>query len=182
VPSLLELPTFIDRDAFRVVVESPRGSTVKLKYDADYHVITLSRPLIAGLTYPYDWGFVPSTRAPDGDPLDAIVMWDGASYPGVVLPCRAIGVLHVEQTNPASHRRERNDRLIAMPIKAPRSEGIRNVTDFSVRVRRELEQFFLAAVALEGKQLAILGWGSPGDALNLVRASQGQTPVAHNSS
>lgn len=175
VTDLLELPTFIDQDAFRVVVESPRGSIVKLKYDADHHVITLSRPLIAGLAYPYDWGFVPSTRAPDGDPLDAIVMWDGVSYPGVVLPCRAIGVLRVEQTNPTSHQRERNDRLIAIPTKAPRSEGIRSVTDVSDHIRRELEQFFLAVVAFEGKELTILDWGSPRDALDLVSASQGRT-------
>ena len=86
---------------------------MKLKYDPKHGVITLSRPLTSGLSYPYDWGFVPSTHAPDGDPLDAIVMWDGVSYPGVVLPCRALGVLCVEQTDPRSRRRERNDRLIA---------------------------------------------------------------------
>ena len=171
---LFALPTFIGNDAFRVVVESPRGSIVKLKYDPEHHVITLSRPLVAGLAYPYDWGFVPSTHAPDGDPLDAIVMWDGISYPGVVLPCRSIGVLHVEQTSPTSHKRERNDRLIAMPTKAPRWDAIRSVEDFSERIRRELEQFFLSAVAFEGRELAILGWGSPRDALDLVRASQNQ--------
>jgi inorganic pyrophosphatase len=172
VPDLLSLPAFIDKDVFRVVVESPRGSILKLKYDAEYHVITLSRPLVAGLVYPYDWGFVPSTQAPDGDPLDAIVMWDGVSYPGVVLPCRAIGMLRIEQTSPTSHRRERNDRLVAIPAKAPRWEMIHSVTDFSDRVRKELEHFFLAAVAFEGKELAILGWGGPGDALDLVHSSQ----------
>jgi inorganic pyrophosphatase len=86
VPDLLSLPTFIDNDVFRVAVESPRGSSLKLKYDAELQVITLSRPLIVGLTYLYDWGFVPSTKAADGDPLDAVVMWDGVSYPGVILP------------------------------------------------------------------------------------------------
>src|SRR5262245_4731871 len=171
VPDLAGLPTFIDQEAFRVVVESPRGSTVKLKYEPEHQVITLSRPLILGLTYPYDWGFVPSTHAPDGDPLDAIVMWDGISYPGVVLPCRPLGVLRVEQTDPTSHKRERNDRLIAIPLKAPRSDTFRSVADLSERTRQELEQFFLASVALEGKELTILGWGNPKDALALVRAS-----------
>ena len=99
---LLRLPTFASPEAIWVVVESPKGSAVKLKYDPDHHVMTLSRPLIVGLTYPYDWGFVPSTRGPDGDPIDVFVMWETASYPAVVLPCRPIGVLRVEQTNPKS--------------------------------------------------------------------------------
>src|SRR5947208_1534091 len=120
---LLTLPTFADEEAFRVVVESPRGSILKLKYDPELGVITLSRPLIAGLAYPYDWGFVPSTRGPDGDPLDAIIMWDGVSYPGIVLVCRAIGVLRLEQTNPTSHKRERNDRIAVLPTKAPRCDS-----------------------------------------------------------
>ena len=47
--------------------------------------------------YPYDWGFVPSTRGPDGDPIDALVLWDRASFPGVVLECRLIDVLAAEQ-------------------------------------------------------------------------------------
>jgi inorganic pyrophosphatase len=176
---LLALPTFVENDAFRVVVESPRGSVLKLKYDPEHRVITLSRPLITGLAYPYDWGFVPSTHAPDGDPLDAVVLWDGISYPGVVLPCRAIGVLRIEQTSRTSPKRERNDRLVAVPVKAPRLDAIQDVRDVSDRVRRELEQFFLAAVAFEGRDLSILGWGDAGEALKLVRASAKETHAMH---
>lgn len=174
VPDLSALPSFISHDVFRVVVESPRGSALKLKYDPEHHVITLSRPLITGLTYPYDWGFVPSTMAPDGDPLDAMVMWDAISYPGVVLPCRPIGVLNVEQTSRTSRRRERNDRVIAMPINAPRWDAIREMADFSDRTRQELEHFFRAAVVFEQRDPNILGWGSPGDALNLIRQASRQ--------
>jgi len=64
-----------------VMVESPRGSSIKFKYDPAIDRITLSRPLPAGLSYPHDWGFVPSTRASDGDPLDALIAWEGTSYP-----------------------------------------------------------------------------------------------------
>jgi inorganic pyrophosphatase len=176
---LIALPTFIEHDAFRVVVESPRGSALKLKYDPEHQVITLSRPLIAGLAYPCDWGFVPSTRAPDGDPLDAFVLWDGISFPGVVLPCRAIGVLRIEQTSRSSHERERNDRVVALPVKAPRLDAVQGVRDLSDRVRRELEQFFLAVVAFEGRDLSILGWGDPGEALELIRASAKETHAMH---
>jgi inorganic pyrophosphatase len=181
VTDLLALPTYAATDAFHVVIESPRGSTSKFKYDPARKVMTLSRPLTNGLSYPYDWGFVPSTRAADGDPLDAIVMWDGTSYPGVVIPCRPIGVLRVEQTNPTARTRERNDRLAALPTKAPRWDSVRSVSDLGERIRQEIEQFFLTAVAFEGKELAILGWGDPGDAMALVRASRlarGRSSVA----
>jgi inorganic pyrophosphatase len=141
--------------------------------------MTLSRPLVIGLRYPYDWGFVPSTRGPDGDPLDAFVMWEGSSYPGVVLACRPLGVLYVEQTNPKTRSRERNDRLALLPATDPRMDNLKTVFDFHDRVRVELERFFMEAVALEGKELKTLGWGKPDDALALVRASRGDRQPAH---
>ena len=64
--NLLKLPAFDDEDAVHVVVESPRGSSLKFKYNPDRRVMMLSRPLPQGLAYPHDWGFIPSTRAPDG--------------------------------------------------------------------------------------------------------------------
>ena len=86
-----EIPTFADDGhAFRVVVESPRGSSVKLKYDRELGVMTLSRPLPTGLVYPHDWGFVPGTSASDGDPVDALIVSDGGSASGVVVTCRAL--------------------------------------------------------------------------------------------
>ena len=168
---LASLETFADEKSIHVVIESPRGSTSKFKYDAARGVMTLSRPLVGGLTYPYDWGFVPSTRAPDGDPLDCLVMWDVTSYPGIVLTCRSIGLLRVEQTNLESRARERNDRLVALPTQAPRWESIQTVFDVDERIRQELQQFFLSAVAFEGKELKILGWAGPDDAMALLRSS-----------
>jgi len=166
------LSTFRKDGSLNVMVESPRGSSMKFKYDPDDDVIMLARPLPLGLTYPYDWGFVPSTRAADGDPLDALILWDGTSYPGVIVPCRAIGVLNVEQTNPRSKRRERNDRIAVLPTKAPRQEEIASIFDLTERVRAELEQFFLHAVAFEGKELSLLGWQGPEEALAAVQASE----------
>jgi inorganic pyrophosphatase len=56
-----------------------------------------SQSLMAGLAYPYDWGFIPSTKAEDGDPLDVLVILDAQTYPGVVLRCKSIEILEVEQ-------------------------------------------------------------------------------------
>ena len=92
-----QIPTFDKDGAIYVVVESPRGSSVKLKYHRQLGALTLSRPLPAGLTYPHDWGFVPGTLASDGDPVDALVLSDVGTAPGVVIACRPIGVLEIEQ-------------------------------------------------------------------------------------
>jgi inorganic pyrophosphatase len=158
VSDLTKLPLRGDRGAFHVVVESPRGSTVKLKYDPALGAFTISRPLARGLRYPYDWGFVPSTKGPDGDPLDALVYWDVATWPGVVLPCRALGVLQVDQKKKQGKGRERNDRLLAVPVAAARAQNLRTHESLSRREREELEHFFLAAVAFENKDARILGW------------------------
>jgi inorganic pyrophosphatase len=57
----------------------------------------LFRRLRHCLTYPHDWGFVPSTTAEDGDPLDVMVIHDAATFPGLVLACRIIGILQIRQ-------------------------------------------------------------------------------------
>lgn len=165
---LNRLPTFAREDVFNVVVESPRGSTLKLKYDADLNAMSVSRPLPLGVGFPYDWGFVPSTRAEDGDPVDALLLWDVASFPGVVVPSRALAVVQVEQNRANGNGRSRNDRILAMPIEARREASL-TMEAVPERVRRELEQFFLAATALEGKDVKILGWAGSDAALDLLR-------------
>jgi len=168
-PGLHELPAFVEGDVFRVVVESPRGSVVKLKYDMGLCAMSISRPLSLGLAFPYDWGFVPSTRAADHDPLDAIVLWDVPTYPGVVIPCRALALLKVEQNGET--RRVRNDRLIVRPVEARREASPSDGSALTERVRNELAQFLIASTALEGKDVEILGWDGASAAVNLIRSS-----------
>ena len=168
--NLQELKSFAKDDVFHVVVESPRGSTVKLKYDPELGAMSVSRPLNMGLHFPFDWGFVPSTEGPDGDPIDALVYWDVASYPGVVIPCRAFAVVKVDQRKAEGEGRIRNDRIVAVPVEV-RREHVGKPDDLPARIREELNAFFLAATALEGKDARILGWAGPAEALALIRAS-----------
>ena len=162
---LHKLKTFAGEDVFHVVVESPRGSVVKLKYSPNLGAMSISRPLVLGVTYPCDWGFVPSTAGPDRDPIDAAIWWDVATYPGVVIPCRALAVVRVEQNRADSPGRIRNDRVLAVPVAARREVSL------AARVRQEIEQFFIAATVLEGKELRILGWDDGDAALELIRSS-----------
>jgi inorganic pyrophosphatase len=164
-------PPFRSDGTINVVIESPRGSTAKFKHDPETGAMMLSRQLPAGVVYPYDWGFIPSTRAADGDPLDAMVLWDGASFPGVVIPSRLIGILRVEQTTAGKPAAEQNDRVFAVPVKAPRFDHVKSIFDLPERVRLELEQFFVSVVAFEGKTLRLGGFEGPAEAERVLRAA-----------
>jgi inorganic pyrophosphatase len=167
---LLSLPARSEDGAIHVVVESPQGSRVKLKYEPSLRAFKFSRPLVAGLSYPYDWGFIPSTVGPDGDPLDAMVFRDFSLFPGVVIECRTLGVLRLEQNKKASKKRVRNDRLIVVPVKMPRFESFKTPKDLPLRWRQELEEFFIAATRFEGKDPKLLGWAGPKEGDQMVKA------------
>jgi inorganic pyrophosphatase len=165
------LPAFTEDGLLNVIVESPRGSSAKFKWMESAGLFMLSRPLPTGLVYPCDWGFIPGTRAGDGDPLDAFVLWDGHAYPGVLLQCRVLGMLRITQRPHASGATERNDRIAAIPASDARARQIESIDDLPERGRRELEQFFQAVVAFEPKTVTIEGWGSPDEAMEAVRVS-----------
>ena len=81
-----------------VVVEAPRGSRNKYKYDERHGLFRLSKVLPLGACFPYDFGFIPSTRAEDGDPVDVLVLTEEPAFAGCVLPVRLLGVIEAEQT------------------------------------------------------------------------------------
>jgi inorganic pyrophosphatase len=86
-----------DKQLLRVVIETPKGSRNKFAFDPDDHIVELKKVLPSGMTFPYDFGFVPSTKADDGDPIDVSVLMDEPAFPGCVLSCRPIGVIEGEQ-------------------------------------------------------------------------------------
>jgi inorganic pyrophosphatase len=164
--NLIKLPTWADKQHIHAVVETPRGSSCKLDFDPKLKVFTLAKPLMTGLTYPYDWGFIPSTVADDGDPLDVLLIHDAKTYPGVVLRCKPIGILEVLQRKKG--KEERNDRIFAVPDRSPFEGDLQDVRRLPSRAVEELEQFFRATNALEEKELEFLGWRGPGHAVKMI--------------
>jgi inorganic pyrophosphatase len=167
MPNFLNLPAFTEDGDVRVVIETPRGSRAKLAYDPKLETFTLSKSLLVGLTYPHDWGFVPSTKADDGDPIDIMVVHDAATFPGLVLTCRVIGILQIEQKS--KNKSERNDRLFGVPRRSHSEQALHDVRDLSKPVQEELEKFFIATDELEDKRLEIIGWKGPKMALKAIK-------------
>ena len=164
--NFLNLPPFTEEGDVHVVVETPRGSRAKFAYDPKLKAFVFRKSLLTGLTYPHDWGFVPSTKGDDGDPLDVMVIHDAATFPGLVATCRIIGVLEIEQKS--KNKTERNDRLFAVPLLSHSEAALKNVRDLTKPIREELEKFFIATDELEDKKLTILGWGDPEAAMKEV--------------
>ena len=171
------LPT-CDRDGFvRIVVESPRGSLMKLKFEPELHAFVFERALQLGVTYPYDWGFIPSTRAEDGDPLDAMVLFDAPTWPGVVIPSTPIGLISMTQRDGKKAPKERNDRVIALAANDKRYADVRELPK---RTREELEHFFITASEMTGKKVVVEGWKGPDAAKKAIhRAGQAYQRGGH---
>ncbi len=166
---LLKLPAIDKQGNIHVVVETPRGSRAKLKYDPVMRTFVLSKSLMAGLTYPHDWGFVPSTQAEDDDPVDALVIHEAATSPGLVIKCKAIGVLEIVERK--KKKKQRNDRVMAVPVDSHAEQGLRDVRQLSKQVREELEKFFVATAELQSTTLECLGWRGPKRAFRLIEKS-----------
>src|SRR3954465_3312878 len=99
-------------DSFNVVIETPRGSHNKYKWDDDLGAYTLAKVLPAGMSFPFDFGFIPRTKAEDGDAIGGVVLGEAAAFPGWVVACRLIGTIEARQTE--GKKTERNDRLIGV--------------------------------------------------------------------
>jgi inorganic pyrophosphatase len=80
----------------QVVIETPKGSRNKYSFDVDQKIFELKKVLPTGMDFPYDFGFVPSTKAEDGDPIDVLVLMDEPAFPGCLLKCRAVGIIEGE--------------------------------------------------------------------------------------
>jgi inorganic pyrophosphatase len=127
---------------YNVVVETPKGSPHKLDYDADLGAFKLGAVMPQGSTFPFDFGFIPRTKADDGDPLDVLVLMDHPLTPGTIVPSRLIGVISGEQTEKDGEVNE-NDRLIAVSPESPLLKDVKKLSDLPKELVDQIETFFV---------------------------------------
>src|SRR4051794_24804444 len=139
-----------------VIVETPRGSRNKFTYEPELGLFRLGKQLPAGAVFPFDFGFVPSTLADDGDPLDVLVLIDTATFPGCLVRARLLGVMLGRQTG-RSGRTVDNPRLIAVGTKSNEYDDIETLHDLPDALVDEIEHFFVSYNAASGKVFEPMG-------------------------
>ncbi len=135
-----------------VLIEIPKGSQNKYEYDHELHIVKLDRVLFSPLYYPGDYGFIPQTLAPDGDPLDALVLVTFPTYPGTLIEVRPLGMLKMVDGGKSDNK------LLCVPVNDIRFAETLTIEDVQGPILNEIEHFFTVYKHLEGKVVEVSGW------------------------
>lgn len=162
------LPPFDkEKGCVNVIIETPKGSRNKFKWDTKHELYSLSNVLPTGAYFPYDFGFIPSTVAEDGDPIDVLLFMDEPAFSGCHVAARLIGVIRAEEAEG-----KRNDRLVAVAHECQVHRDLHNLNDLSKQMLDELEQFFVSYHRARGEEFKILDHKGPKHALELVKDAE----------
>ena len=157
----------------RVVIETPRGSRNKYKFEESSGSLKLSKVMPEGMVFPFDFGFVPETCADDGDPLDVLVLSDEPTFPGCEIDCRLIGILLARQKNPGRPE-SRNDRVVAVADCAIQYASVHELAQVEERVIKQVEEFFVNYQRVRGVEVHPLGRGDAAAALKALDTARKQ--------
>lgn len=146
-------------DDFNVVIEiSANGAPIKYEFDKEAEALCVDRFMATAMFYPANYGFVPHTLSQDGDPVDVLVITPFALPPGVIVRCRALGLVHMEDEAGIDAK------LIAVPIEklCPMYNDIQQLDDLPELLRYQIVHFFEHYKDLEkGKWVKVRKeWGS----------------------
>jgi inorganic pyrophosphatase len=163
----LELPVGENSpEVINAVIEIPLEGINKYEYDKIHHVFRLDRNLYSPVHYPGDYGFIPSTLASDGDPLDCLVLVDAASFSGCVMEVRPIGMLEMMDQGLA------DEKVLCVGKNNPRYKDVWNYSEIYPHMLKEITHFFAIYKDLEGKRVEIKGWRDASAARSKVTESQ----------
>lgn len=152
----------------RAVIETPKGSRNKYRYDPDCDCFELATALPEGMSFPFDFGLIPSTVGENGPPLDVLVLMDTPVPAGCIVRCRRIGVIEARQKE-ADRKWEKNDRLIAIASHARTHEGIKRLGELPPHTVKDIKAFFIDYNKLHEKKFEPLGRPGPRRAQRLVK-------------
>lgn len=131
-------------DVVNAIIEIPTNERNKYELDKQYGIFRLDRVLASAVHYPGDYGFLPRTLGDDGDPLDVLVITTIPVFTGCLIECRPIGLFHLVDRGKA------DEKVLAVPVSDPYSEGINELDDIPQHMLKEIEHFFQVYKDLEG--------------------------------
>ena len=169
MPNLTKTPNHLDAKAYtcRAIIETSKGRRGKFDYDPKERLFKLKTLLPDGMSFPLDFGFIPSTIAGDGDPLDIMVLADEPTPMGAMLEVRLLGAIEDSETE--NGKSERNDRILATTTVSHLYERVRTIEDLGATFVDRLTQFWIQKDALEGKRFTVLGLCDPPRAVKLIQ-------------
>jgi inorganic pyrophosphatase len=142
---------------FNVIIEIPMNADpIKYEVDKKTGALFVDRFMMTAMHYPCNYGYVPHTLAPDGDPVDVLVVTPFAVTTGAVIRCRALGVLKMQDEAGG------DSKLVAVPIDKilPIYKHWQKLDDMAPERLAQIQHFFEHYKDLEpGKWVKVLGWG-----------------------
>lgn len=121
-----------------IVIEVSKGSREKYELDKESGILFLDRDLFGSMIYPGDYGMIPKTLCDDGDPVDALVLVSQPHHPGIVIPCRPVGLMKMED------EKGKDDKVLCVPADKvdPSFKNVRDIKDVSSYLLAEIKNFF----------------------------------------
>jgi inorganic pyrophosphatase len=162
------LPLRTQTGEFHAVIETPRGSRVKYSYDKDTGLFLAKKMLALGYSFPFPFGFLPSTKGEDGDPVDVLVLTAADLPTGALVKLELIGLIRIEQQE--AGRSIRNDRILGAPLLEGGDSQLDRLSDLGEATLREIEAFLVGYQKAEAKTVRILGRGNGAEAARAVDA------------
>lgn len=149
--NIKDLP-FGEMEKFNVVVEITQGSQDKYEYDEKYDVIKLDRVLFGSQCFPANYGFIPETRAEDGDHADVVLLTTNPIFTGAIVSARALGIMEMLDAG------EVDNKIIAVPTEDPRFSDTLTLEDLPEHKLKEIQNFFETYKLLQGKKVEVKGF------------------------
>ncbi len=151
------------------VIETPKGSRNKYVYDEETGGYKLKKALPAGMVFPFDFGFIPATKAEDGDPMDILVLTDAPTFSGCIVECKVIGIIKVQQEKKGQD--VRNDRVIAVQLDSRQYASVERLRDLEEGLLKEIIHFFASYNNITEDKFIPLGNDGAAEAIRLIEES-----------
>ena len=150
------------KDVIEAVVEIPYRSRNKYEVDKKTGRIKLDRVLYSSMGYPAEYGTIENTLAPDGDPLDILIIATEPTYPGCIIPARIVGYLTMVDNGKLDYK------LISVVDTDPRFNDVKDITDVNKFTLEEIHNFFENYKTLQNIDVDVKEYHSKEEALKLI--------------